>query len=999
VEMTRIGRISFKMMLTGMILLVLSATLPLGAEPNDPPRSPASSAPPSAGPVRLLQSDDSGIVVELVTPSFEVQETTLDGKKYQKLVAPDFAESSVPGYPDLPVHSVLLGIPPDGEPHLRTVADDTTVLASPLRIAPVPKQVADSPQDLPGLVQPTSGAGIRTEVSADPVAYTSQTPYPAETVTIGETGYIRNQRFVRLDFHPFQFIASTGQVLVHQRLRVELTQGKPSPQKPPARSRAVDDTAFDPVLRQSLLNYDSARAWRIDPRQQPSSVPTASPNDGTSTWNLAVNADGMYTVTAATLQAAGVPIASLDPHTLKLQSGGSEVALYVSGEGDGVFNPTDFIVFYGRKSQSKYSTTNVYRLSYGGAAGLRMTARSGTPGAGTVPDFFTENLHFEQDAWYIPGRPMVEDSDHWYWALFTPPSRPSWVYTATIPSVAPGMWGGVFRALFAGGTSYTDVNPDHHIAVYVNDQKIGDVRWDSDAVVVPELPLTSTLVLSGTAVVRLVAPNDTGAPYDVSYLNWFEMGYRRTFAALNDQLHFSQASSGSWDYHISGFTVPNIDVYDVTDPSQPVRITGVTTQGASAPYELRFHDAPSATTTYLALATTQYLAPASIVQRPTTNLRSTANSADYLVITPADFQAAIQPLVDHRMSQGYRVSVIAVQSIYDEFNDGVMDPRAIRDFIDYAYHNWQPPAPSYVLLVGDGTSDPMDKLGTHQPTWIPPYLLLVDPWIGETAAENRFVTVSGSDNLPDLYLGRLPANSAAEVTAMVNKIVAYEQSPMADWNHKILFTTDNYPDDAGNFYTMSDDIVNNHVPVGYTADKVYLGSNYPYENPAVQARTAIINAINGGRLLVQYIGHGAIDSWSAERILRRDDISTLTNAGKYPVFLDMTCLTGYFIHPTTASIAETAVRVADKGAIASLSPTGFGVATGHDYLNRGFFNALFKDGIRHLGVVAVASKLDLYLNSGGSNLDLLDTFEILGDPALRLALPTLRAIYLPIIYK
>jgi hypothetical protein len=236
--------------------------------------------------------------------------------------------------------------------------------------------------------------------------------------------------------------------------------------------------------------------------------------------------------------------------------------------------------------------------------------------------------------------------------------------------------------------------------------------------------------------------------------------------------------------------------------------------------------------------------------------------------------------------------------------------------------------------------------------------------------------------LPDLYLGRLPANSAAEVTAMVSKIVAYEQTPVADWNHKILFATDNEPDYAGPFYPYSNDIVNNHVPAGYTADKVYLGDNYP---SATAARTAIINAINDGRLLVQYIGHGWPDHWAGESILRRDDISTLTNAGKYPVFLDMTCQTGYFIDPTNTSIAEAAVRAGGKGVIASFTPTGWGTVPDHHYLNTAFFDALFKDNIRHLGPATLAAKLNLYHSSADQRL--LDTFTILGDPALNLAVP------------
>jgi hypothetical protein len=57
-----------------------------------------------------------------------------------------------------------------------------------------------------------------------------------------------------------------------------------------------------------------------------------------------------------------------------------------------------------------------------------------------------------------------------------------------------------------------------------------------------------------------------------------------------------------------------------------------------------------------------------------------------------------------------------------------------------------------------------------------------------------------------------------------------------------------------------------------------------------------------------------------------------------------------------------------------------GVATGHDYLDRGFFEAVMEKSVTRIGPAAIAGKINLYTNTGG-NLDLLDTFNLLGDPA------------------
>ena len=103
-----------------------------------------------------------------------------------------------------------------------------------------------------------------------------------------------------------------------------------------------------------------------------------------------------------------------------------------------------------------------------------------------------------------------------------------------------------------------------------------------------------------------------------------------------------------------------------------------------------------------------------------------------------------------------------------------MDPSAIRDFIAYAYQSWQPPTAQYVFLVGDGHLDPRNYRWTNERIFIPAYLLPVDNYISETASDNRYVTVSGSDNFPDLMIGRLPIKTSAEAGMYISKLISYE---------------------------------------------------------------------------------------------------------------------------------------------------------------------------------------------------------------------------------
>ena len=428
-----------------------------------------------------------------------------------------------------------------------------------------------------------------------------------------------------------------------------------------------------------------------------------------------------------------------------------------------------------------------------------------------------------------------------------------------------------------------------------------------------------------------------------------------------------------------------VELYDVTDPNAPALMTGYSVQAGTNGYSLSFQASNAASHRYLAGLPGTYARPAEITPYSPADLRSTANGADYLLITHTAFYTDVLPLAAQRSNQGLRVKVIDVQSIYDEFNYGIFDPKAIHDFLEYAYQNWQSPAPQYVLLVGDGNYDPRNYKATNETVFIPPYLLPVDPWLTETASDNRFVTVNGDDNLPDMLVGRLPVKTRDEAATLVTKILAYEQSPAnVDWNGNVLFVADN-PDLAGDFYSYSNVVANDNLPAGYTPRKVYYGSTH---TTIASAKTAILNEINAGKLMVNYVGHGSMMQWASENLLNNTSVPALTNSGKLPFFVSMACMTSYFFYPSPAgydysSINEALIKANNGGAIASWGSAGMGLASGQDFLNRGLYQAIFYNGQTRIGAAAVQAKLYLYAHST-SYTDLIDTYTLFGDPAMKL---------------
>jgi hypothetical protein len=210
---------------------------------------------------------------------------------------------------------------------------------------------------------------------------------------------------------------------------------------------------------------------------------------------------------------------------------------------------------------------------------------------------------------------------------------------------------------------------------------------------------------------------------------------------------------------------------------------------------------------------------------------------------------------------------------------------------------------------------------------------------------------------------------------MVNKTIAYENIGLNEtWTKKMLFVADN---EAG-FEAMDDELVAN-LPANYTATKLYLAS---YVNP-LDCRRDILENINQGALMVNYAGHGGPKIWAQEEILRNEDVAGLTNQLKYPFIVTLNCVNGYFIPPVGLEcLAEELLRAQDKGAVAVFAPAGMSLPEHQRILAEGLFDSLFKQEERILGSAIANAKLYLFQEAGSSVPDVVQTFNLFGDPAL-----------------
>jgi hypothetical protein len=732
-------------------------------------------------------------------------------------------------------------------------------------------------------------------------------------------------------------------------------------------------------------------------------------------YRITAQADGLYALTYSDLAAAGLPVDTLDPRSLRLYAMGAEVPIRVPGEDDAKFDAQDVLLFYGRSIDSlfleglyptnKYTGTAVYWLTAAcptgpcdSPRGLRMSAVDGS-GSGASPEPFAHREHIEKGLWYFSSYPFEPDADHWYSDWVTPAvPRTYSFYAYNLPS---GASAATLKLDLLGWSKNA-----HHLRVWVNNTLVldGSPSWSDFTKYATTVSVASSLLVEGQNRVKIGIVLDPGVSTDTVYLNWLDITYRDSYAAESGSLAFGEDAAGPWRYTVDKFATAAVDVYDVGDPFAPRLVTNTAIDGAG-PYAVTFASGSDGPRKYLAVESSAWRKPASIekVTRPSSpyavaDLRDVGNRADYILITHGAFWQQAGMLAAHRAGD-MRAVMVDIQQIYDQFNGGVMSAESIRDFLAYTHAHWTSPAPAYVLLFGDGTYD-MRKYRSAYNTYLPPFLAFVDPDMGETAAENRFVVFEGADNLPDMSIGRFPVNTAAQAQTMVDKTIAYERDcECGAWNTNTLFVSDDLEGGGGSFYYYSDQVADGYadppantvkfLPEYYNVKKAYLGQTCDVTgnpSPATQCREEITSTLNlDGALFVSYIGHSTKEYWAAEHLLDKLAVASLSNSPCLPVALAMTCYEGAFHDADTDVLAEASVRQPGGGMVASFSPTGFGLAPGHDYLEKGIFTAWFHEGISHLGPSADFAKQYLDVNAPpGEHRDLIDTFTLLGDPALKI---------------
>jgi uncharacterized repeat protein (TIGR01451 family) len=677
-----------------------------------------------------------------------------------------------------------------------------------------------------------------------------------------------------------------------------------------------------------------------------------------------VRREGWYRVTQPDLVKAGLD-PNVDPALLHLYAEATEQPLQITGAtaGPGGFGPQAAINFYGTGINTVFSGTRVYWLVAGEGRGARIPRLPISSGSNQPPPSYSATVELQQHTIYFAAL-LTSNGGNFFGALVSPTpveqvmEVPHLNTTSTQAARLELALQGVITAF------------PHDVTVVLNGTTLGDAVFTGQDKGTLSVSIPPGVLQPWSNTVTLTAQN---GDYDTSLVDYIRITYPHLYVADSDQLKFTGRAGD--ELMVSDFASPPT-VLDITDPNRPLQLTPqVISIGGK--YEVAIQ-VPFTTTnpaapvrhTLLAVADDRIASATGVSANHPSHWHSAQAGADIAMVTYGPFAGTLAPLVRAHQAQGKSSAVVPINDLYDEFNFGERTPDAIRQFLQTANQNWKKP-PAYLLLNGRASLDPRNYLGFGNLDLVPTRIVQSTSLM--TASDDWFSDFTGT-GMPTIPTGRLPVGTLEEAATVVGKIATYEgQSTNGPWTANALMVADK--SDTENF-TQDSQTVQAKLPATMQVTDIFVDTLGTAEAPG-----DILNAINSGQVLVNYLGHGSEEQWSGSNIFDTTSVTSLTNGSQLPVFLIMDCLNGFFQDMSAQPLGVSLLLASNGGAVAVLASSGLNQPPPQTNLDALVVqNAVSAKGTT-LGDAIVKAKSHI------SDLDVRRTFVLFGDPAMQVKQP------------
>lgn len=963
--------------------------------------------------INVLNQSSDHLTLSFSLPDYSLEELSLSGRKYQRIVCDEGLAHAEEGYPQLLVFSAAIGLPIDGSASVNLLSKKSVTITD-VDIAPAATLVLDGEQPSYSYVQ-------------DFAAYSSSRPYPIDIVSLGDAAFIGDRRFVPLNIFPFQYDARKRSLTVHTEIEISVNLGG---SKASTVNWQLSENPIDAAGDSFFINNASSRTWRLPKKKAQNYDAPKNSLGEISEIQFVVDSEGIYKVGYAEMKqfiaemtdSLGMDMSwtidNVDPRYLELGDENGQVPIHFYGEEDGSFDPGDYFEFYGDRHHGEvtyfddYTAENVYALKLRDSYGARMVVENGglinnNPLQYILADHYEETVHLEQQlvsdklgmGWSYLGNTYFRE-DQWFWKKISAPNLDiipielEYPFDSTIRTAS--------TKIPLHGLTYKDDllsgQFDHEATIRLNSAMVNTHSWvgQTEKIFYNQVPISNSFLRHGTNNVYIsLSGNTEMGDREQVLLDYIELKYWREYKTSRDYIKFEKPSfrpNGLFQFNIQGFSSPNVSVYKIgSSIFSNMQIEPFNIDGA-APWTVSIQDSvTSQAVRYYAVEENAKKSPKAMRLNIPSDLRNPLNSAKMIVITTYEFKASEGTLQMKNLweSEGNTVEIVDIQDIYDEFNAGIVSASAIRDFLSYAYNNWSIPQLSHVMLLGEGIDDTRDNSPSRKYNLIPVKKI----WTykhGATASDTWYGCLVGNDSVPDIVISRLNIWTHQQILDYAAKAISYRSNLLTNrlWNSHITFTAGGKITDGNDVFSQqSEKIRRQAIPEDYRVTRVYT-STQTVSPDYFGGTFNLKDAINSGTQFVQFMGHGGGRVWADYNLFNFNDVATLNNQN-YPVFLSLACYASAFDTNGASSISEALVLQPDKGAIVTLGFSGLGYLDHDEGWGLAYNEAAFMHDFDTLGEAYIFALARFYTTtvSPAARPALTYGSAYLGDPLIKLNKP------------
>ncbi|MCC7332338.1 MAG: hypothetical protein IT232_07000 [Flavobacteriales bacterium] len=698
-------------------------------------------------------------------------------------------------------------------------------------------------------------------------------------------------------------------------------------------------------------------------------------NYNQSYYKFKISENGLYSIDSLTLFNSGIPIGSIDPRNFQIFAKGVEIPLYIEGEGDGIFDNSDKIIFYALKNDgwfdeglygaqnlhpnpyySLFNDTINYFLTWNNStSNLRYTIENDTNFTSYTPsNYFEKEVLNCFSNKYFTGKTLLLGSSSEN--LFGYDKAEGWFdyeyyldgfssYTISTPNIYSSSGGATLKTTVLGESDYSQVYYDQHLQLKIGNTTIDTIFEGYDKIdlniQIPIADLTSPFTgLTYSSI------NDLGSTVGRQAVSYIKINYPHTTDLegkssfnkifINDDLlqtkSYFQFSNLIGSGKVFFIDVTNNKLIETNVNGSNFECLIPNSGGLKECVAIRESE----------LDTIYGLFPVT----PTTKFTDYSQTVDtaFIIITHSSLLNEANAYSNYRLSSFTNPQnsfVVDIQELYDQFAYGIdKHPYSIRGFVDFVYDNWST-HPNYLFLIGKSIKANLSRSGVD-------FHNNLVPSFGHPASDIMLISgLNGSITEPLIPMGRIAALTPDHVNYYLNKIIEYENpvpnqssSPYGetDWMKQALhFAGGDDANSASLFMSYLD---------SYKA--IFEGSNFGGNVNSFAKTTSapiqttmsdsIRQAIGNGVSLMTFFGHASATGGFDQNIDDPDDWPNQN--GKYPFLLGNACLAGDIHLPSANSISEKYVLNDNKGVIGFLASVDFGVASSLNTYSAEFYRNL-----------------------------------------------------------